>query len=73
VIANGEEFTANFVKIALNVVRRPGPRQNVLPELLRGWFGADAALPGRTDVVVFERRGAVNHMAPAAAIHEAPG
>jgi hypothetical protein len=41
--------------------------------LLRGWFGADAALPGRTDVVVFERRGAVNHMAPAAAIHEAPG
>ncbi len=52
--ANDEEFEGNFVKIALNVARRPGSEENVLAEILRGWFGEDAGLPGTTHRVVLE-------------------
>ncbi len=52
--ANDEEFEGNFVKIALNVARRPGSEENVLAEILRGWFGEDAGLPGTTHQVVLE-------------------
>ena len=62
---DGEEHQANFVKIALNVVTRPGSRENVLPEILRRWFGPDAGRPGRSDDVVFRRQGDVYVMAPA--------
>ncbi|PYV37166.1 MAG: hypothetical protein DMG09_15410 [Acidobacteria bacterium] len=42
VIADGVTYQANFVKVAVNVVRvREGPR-NQLPEILRRWFGRDA-------------------------------
>ncbi|MHB2018901.1 MAG: hypothetical protein ACYCW6_18295 [Candidatus Xenobia bacterium] len=55
VVADGEACEANFVKIAVNVVRRPGTEANVLGDLLRKWFGADAGHPGRLDRVRFER------------------
>jgi hypothetical protein len=32
--ADGEALEANFVKIAVNVMRRPGSEENALPELL---------------------------------------
>ena len=54
-VAEGNLYEANFVKVALNVVRREGNEANVLPELLRGWFGADAGRPGTNFQVVFER------------------
>lgn len=46
VVAEGEEYEANFVRVAVNVMRRPGTNDNVLAQVLRGWFGDDAGLPG---------------------------
>jgi hypothetical protein len=46
VLIDGKPHQANFVKVAVNVVREPGTDTNVLPAILRGWFGADAGLPG---------------------------
>jgi superfamily II DNA or RNA helicase/HKD family nuclease/diadenosine tetraphosphate (Ap4A) HIT family hydrolase len=51
----GQKLEGNFVKVALNVVREPGKTQNELPRILRGWFGADAGLPGTSHRVVLER------------------
>ena len=52
---DGTVYEADFVKIALNVVRIPGTEANVLPELLRGWFGPDAGQPGTTHQVMLEQ------------------
>lgn len=52
---NGEPHEANFVQIALNVVRKEGAEQNRLPEILYGWFGPDAGRPGTSFSVLFER------------------
>lgn len=50
----GEEAVqANFVKIAVNVMRRSDGEENVLPEVMRGWFGADAGQPGTRYQVQF--------------------
>ena len=56
VVIADEEYEANFVKVAVNIVRRPGSSENVLPELLRSWFGEDAGLPGPGYQVRFARR-----------------
>lgn len=64
ILADGEEFQAKFVKIAVNVVVRPGSDENVLPDLLRRWFGPAAGHPGRSHDVVLERRGNTYVMAP---------
>jgi superfamily II DNA or RNA helicase/diadenosine tetraphosphate (Ap4A) HIT family hydrolase len=55
VMINGEPFQANFVKIAVNVVTRPGSSQNVLPDILRDWFGPSAGEPGTAQHVIFQR------------------
>jgi len=55
--AAGEALEANFVKIAVNVMRRPGSEENVLPEVLRGWFGQEAGSPGTRQLVEFSQRG----------------
>ena len=34
------------MKVALNVVRLPGSEKNMLHEILQGWFGPEAGLPG---------------------------
>jgi hypothetical protein len=60
-------YQAKFVKVAVNVVSRPGSAENVLAELLRNWFGESAGQPGRTDAVLFERRGLQYVMRPAGA------
>ncbi len=57
VVADGESLQAYFVKIAVNKMQRAGSSKNVLPEVLRRWFGPQAGSPGRTEHVVFERRG----------------
>jgi superfamily II DNA or RNA helicase/diadenosine tetraphosphate (Ap4A) HIT family hydrolase len=46
VIVDGKPHQARFVKVAVNVVREPGSDTNVLPAILRDWFGPDAGLPG---------------------------
>jgi hypothetical protein len=44
-----------IAKIAINVVRKPGEETNLLPEILRRWFGDDAGLPGRGERVRLKR------------------
>lgn len=46
VVCDNQSYDANFVKIAVNVMRADGSQENVLPRVLRGWFGPDAGLPG---------------------------
>jgi hypothetical protein len=55
VLVDGEPHEADFVKVAVNVVRREGGEANRLPEILRGWFGADAGQPGTGFRAVFAR------------------
>ncbi len=45
-LPDGEVWHFNFVSIAVNVARRPGRDQNLLPALLRGWFGEAASRSG---------------------------
>lgn len=72
IVAEGVEYEANFVKVALNVVRRPGSTQNVLPEILRGWFGEAAGLPGTNHQVLFERAEELWEMRPLTVDEDAP-
>jgi hypothetical protein len=53
--ADGEDFEANFVNVAVNVMRRPDHKENALPDLLRKWFGKEAGLPGTNHQVRFKR------------------
>ena len=62
--ADGETLSANFVKVAINVAHRPGETTNVLPEVLRRWFGEDAGAPGTRHAVALERVGATWRMEP---------
>jgi superfamily II DNA or RNA helicase/HKD family nuclease len=41
-----EVLLLNFVKIAVNVARRLEGSENVLAQVLRHWFGAEAGMPG---------------------------
>jgi hypothetical protein len=50
--------------VALNVMTRPGKSENVLPEVLRRWFGEDAGRPGTAFRVTFEEREGTWTMAP---------
>ena len=55
ILANGEQFVANFVKIAVNVAHRTGESANELSALLRGWFGPSAGHPGTNHAVLLEQ------------------
>ena len=52
---DGEMYEANFVKLALNVLRRKGSDANELPGIVRRWFGPNAGLPGTDFQVVLEQ------------------
>ncbi|MEN8207350.1 MAG: DUF3427 domain-containing protein [Pseudomonadota bacterium] len=54
VIANAEPYNANFVKVAVNVMRKEGNEENVLPDVLCEWFGANAGEPSTANRVIFE-------------------
>lgn len=56
VLIEDDEVELNFVKVAVNVARKPqGEPGNVLPEILREWFGDAVGLPGTNSRVLFER------------------
>ena len=55
VTVDGDLYQANFVKVAVNILRRTGSEQNELGSVLRGWFGPDAGLPGTSHRVAFEK------------------
>jgi superfamily II DNA or RNA helicase/HKD family nuclease/diadenosine tetraphosphate (Ap4A) HIT family hydrolase len=61
---DGDILRANFVKIALNVVERAGGEENVLPQVLRKWFGEDAGLPGTRHQVMLKLEGDGWSLAP---------
>lgn len=65
VYADDTAYQAKFVKVAVNVLSRPGSAENVLPELMKEWFGDSVGQPGRADAVLFERRGFEYVMRPA--------
>jgi superfamily II DNA or RNA helicase/HKD family nuclease/diadenosine tetraphosphate (Ap4A) HIT family hydrolase len=54
IVVDDEALEANFVKVALNVVRQPGSDDNLLPEILRRWFGEAAGAPGTRHRVRFD-------------------
>jgi hypothetical protein len=60
----GESFEANFVKVAVNVIRKFGCSKNELPQILRRWFGPKAGYPGTEHHVVFINRDADIEMKP---------
>jgi hypothetical protein len=51
---DGEEYSGDSVKVALNIARLRGSDVNVLPELLRRGFGRDAGQPRTHQIVFFE-------------------
>ena len=73
VFANGEVFEANFVKVAVNVMRRVGSEENALHEVLRGWFGENAGAPGTNHQVSFERAEDAWEMTPVDGAQNAKG
>ncbi len=56
VLVEGEPYEVNFVKVAVNVMRRKGEKQNQLANVLRTWFGPKAGLPGKNSHVAFRRK-----------------
>lgn len=52
---DGNAHQANFAKIAVNVLYPSNSESNVLPELLRHWYGESAGQPGTRQHAVFER------------------
>ena len=55
VAIDGTTYEALIASIAINVVRKPGEAMNLLPEILRRWFGDDAGLPGRGERIKLKR------------------
>jgi len=64
-VADDAAYTGRFVKIALNVAHQDGDSRNVLPDLLRSWFGADAGQPGTAQYVELVPGQPHWHMRPA--------
>ena len=65
IVANNKNYEANFVKEFLNVVKLPDQQgDNVLAEILRGWFGASAGQPGTRHQIEFELEGDTYKMLP---------
>ena len=54
---DGVAHEFNFVKEFINVARRSGTEENVVPELLQHWFGPQAGQPGTHFHVLLSRHG----------------
>jgi Domain of unknown function (DUF3427) len=50
-----ETFEVLIEKITINVVQVPGEDVNLLPQILRRWFGDEVGLPGRSERVRLKR------------------
>jgi hypothetical protein len=63
----------NFVTIAVNVARQPAGDENVLPSVLRNWFGPSAGLPGEgPHKVLFQLEGDHYQLKPVGAHEDRP-
>jgi hypothetical protein len=54
---DGQSLVVHVRKIAINKVVARGTKTNLLPDILRRWFGADAGKPGTGFKVWLRRRG----------------
>lgn len=70
VTIDGDPYTANFVKEALNVVRKPNGEANDLPRILRGWFGPDAGLSGTDHQVALDKTDDAWRLSPGRGVRE---
>ncbi|MDP3689906.1 DUF3427 domain-containing protein, partial [Bradyrhizobium sp.] len=52
---DGVTYEALITRVAINDVRKPGDKMNLLPGILRGWFGDDAGLSSRGERVRLKR------------------
>jgi len=52
---DGEAYEVLIANLAIKVVRKLGEEENLLPVILRRWFGSDAGLPGRGERVKLKR------------------
>ncbi len=64
IVAEETACEAKFAKIAINVLREVGAEDNLLPQVLRGWFGEEAGQPGRAETVVLQYRDSAYAMKP---------
>lgn len=65
VMIEGQPHEAKFAKQFLNVVRVAGSEDNVLPDILRNWFGPNAGMPGTRYEVTIDSVESGYLMAPA--------
>jgi len=70
---DGQRYRANFVKVAINVIQPANGEDNVIASILRGWFGADAGLPGTDFKVRLARDGDANWVMEPMGRHEREG
>jgi Domain of unknown function (DUF3427) len=54
VSVDGVTYSANFVRVAINVLHKGDDQENQLPKILRQWFGPDAGAPGTRHQVALE-------------------
>ena len=54
VFIEDKEHEADFVDIAVNVIRKKGSTENVISNIMTKWFGSDAGMPGTNFQVSFE-------------------
>ena len=52
---DGEAYELSIEENAINVVRKPDEEANLLPKMLRHWFGNDAGLSGNGERVKLKR------------------
>lgn len=62
--ADGVAYQAQFMKVALNVLRADAGGDNRLPDLLRAWFGAGAGAPGSAHRVILDEDGGRYRLRP---------
>jgi hypothetical protein len=53
ILVEGEQYEANFVKVAVNVIRKKGQMKNELPTILKKLYGFRVGLSGTNFRVVF--------------------
>ncbi len=54
VIINALSYNATFEEGAINVMRKDGEEENILPNVLREWFGEDDRQPSTANQIIFE-------------------
>jgi len=70
--AEGRRLRVKLVEVAINVAQDASAEENVLPEVLTGWFGPDAGRPGTHFQVAFEPTESGYRMNPVGRPHVAP-